>query len=113
MALFYLVHAFGYTPVFSNDVNLIFVKLDQAQELDMIIPSVDNFPGPYARKLHRGCSGRTWKVIDSDAMLKRATDPNVSHTQFADSLPDINLKIKDYQHKPSPTRPEWRIFEKE
>merc|ERR1712238_106180 len=59
-AIIYLVQAFGYTPVFSNHVNLIFVRLAQA--------------------LHHNCSGRKWKLIDDSTMRTKAVDPDISHT---------------------------------
>lgn len=110
MALIRLVEPFGYIPVYSNDVNLIFVRLDQAQKLGMIIPSVENFPGPYARALHRGCPGRKWASIDFDIVKMKATDPNVSHTQFADSFPTVQLSSKDF---PTGKRKGWRIFQED
>jgi hypothetical protein len=102
MALISLVELFGYTPVFANHVNFIFVRLDQAQELGMIIPSVDNFPGPFPRVLHRGCSGKTWKLIDSSTLKSKATDKSVSHVEFAEAFRDITLLHQDYG--------QWRIF---
>ena len=52
-----LAKAFGYTPVWSNTINLMWVQIDQAIELNMIIPSVESFPGPYTRLLHPDCNG--------------------------------------------------------
>lgn len=98
-ALINLAQSFGYTPVFANFVNLIFVRLDQALELGMIIPSVARFPGPQLRALHRDCSGSTWKEIDLDTLKIKAADPNVSHTVFAQSFSDITLHSKTFETK--------------
>ena len=108
MAMIHLVQAFGYTPVFSNNVNLIFVRLDQAHELDMMIPSRDNFPGPKAEILHSSCSGRTWKRVEMETMQELATNANVDHVEFAASLPEINLTHKDY---PAKEGRGWRMFQ--
>ncbi|EJK61162.1 hypothetical protein THAOC_18395 [Thalassiosira oceanica] len=104
MALINLNKAFGYTPVFSNHVNLIFVNVDLAQELDLALPSVENFPGPKPLKLHGGCSHRTWKRIDAHS-VRRATNTTMSHAEFADSLPDVALTHEDFG--------DWRIFQEE
>lgn len=106
-ALMSLVQAFGYTPVFTNMVNIMFVRLDQAQELNMIIPSIENFPDPNPIPLHRDCDGRTWKLIDPDTIEHTATNPKISHTAFANSFSDVTLKTSLF-HKPG--REKWRIF---
>lgn len=108
-ALIHLVQAFGYTPVFSNDVNLMFVQLDQALELGMMIPSIDRFPGPAERVLHRSCSGRTWKEIDSEIVKSKASDKTVSHTEFAALFSDIVLHHKDYRATKAGDQ-DWRVF---
>jgi len=113
MAFIALSKAFGYIPVFSNGVNLIFVRLDQALELEMIIPSVDNFPGPYAWAIHRNCYGRRWKLIDSDTMQTKATDPKISHWEFNELLPNLTLTTKEYQGSPPDRANAWRIFQEE
>jgi FkbM family methyltransferase len=112
-AMILLMQAFGYTPVFSNDVNLMFVQLEQALNLDMMIPSIDRFPGPLARLLHANCSGRTWKEIDLEAVKSKASDPALSHTAFAASFSDIVLHEKgDYEGNQGGDLA-WRIFYKE
>ena len=107
MAMINLAKQFGYTPVYANLVNLIFVRLDQAQELGMIIPSVDNFPGPYTLALHANCSGRDWKLIAKN--ITKAADTDVSHTEFANSFDTVKLFHKDFAGK-GDTR-SWRIFQ--
>ena len=108
-ALIHLMQAFGYTPVFSNHANLMFVQLNQALELGMMIPSIDRFPGPKARALHNGCSGRTWKEIDPQIVKSKASDQTLSHTAFAGTFPDIVLHEKTYN---APKRDDlaWRTF---
>eukprot|EP00957_Ditylum_brightwellii_P069705 5293476-Ditylum_brightwellii.AAC.1 len=96
LAMIYLTQAFGYIPVFSNHVNLIFVPLDQALALNMQIPSVDNFPKPYPTALHENCTGKTWKLIDHQAMKLKATQPNISHAEFARGLPEVTLLTKEF-----------------
>lgn len=108
-ALISLVQAFGYTPVFSNHVNLMFVRLDQAQELNMIIPSIENFPDPDPTPLHSACDGRTWKLIDPAIIKETATNPKSLHTAFANSFSDVTLKTKLF----GAGRTEWRIFTEE
>ena len=110
MAMINLAKEFGYTPVFSNLVNLIFVRLDQAQELGMIIPSVNNFPSPFAFALHGNCSGRTWKLIDPNILAGKATDPKVSHSEFANSFTTVKLSHKDFTGTKGGN---WRIFQEE
>lgn len=108
-ALVHLMQAFGYTPVFSNDVNLMFVQLNQALDLGMMIPSIDRFPGPAERVLHGGCSGRTWKEIDPETVTLKAADRTLEHTAFAESFPDIVLHEKTYKPNKKGDR-DWRIF---
>lgn len=108
-ALIHLMQAFGYTPVFSNDVNLMFVQLNQALELGMMIPSIDRFPGPNARALHGGCSGRTWKEIDPEIVKSKASDQTLSHTAFAATFSDIVLHEKTY-NAPKGGDLAWRTF---
>ncbi len=108
-ALIHLMQAFGYTPVFSNDVNLIFVQLDQALELGMLIPSIDRFPGPAEHVLHKSCPGRTWKEIDSEIVKSKASDKTLSHTEFAALFSDIVLYDKEYK-APKAGDPAWRTF---
>lgn len=88
----------------ANRTNLIFVRIDQALERNMLIPSPDNFPKPGVTSIHKGCPGRTWKVIDEETMNVRATDPTISHAQFASELPDIVLDFKEHFNG------RWRIF---
>lgn len=103
-----LVQAFGYTPVFSNDVNLMFVRLDQATELAMVIPSIDNFPGPALPKAqHKNCSGEKWKLIDLENVQTKAIDPTISHSTFAESFKDVVLTSKEY----GGVKIKWRIFQ--
>ncbi len=51
-AIIMLGEVFGYKPVLSNSVNFIFVRLDLALQLGLSIPSVQNFPGPWPRRIH-------------------------------------------------------------
>ena len=103
LGIIYLAKAFGYTPVFSNSINLIFVQIDEALEKNMIIPSPDNFPRMHPTKLHPNCSGRTWKLIDLETMKFKATDVNIKHADFAAGFTDITLEAKDVDEK-------WRVF---
>lgn len=109
-ALIMLAQAFGYTPVFSNKVNLFFVRLDQAKSLNMLIPSVDNFPRIYPTSLHEDCSGKKFNLIESSSMAK-AIDPTISHVDFASSLPTISFTAKDYVNGDGSEK--WRIFKEE
>ncbi|KAL7500432.1 hypothetical protein ACHAWT_008906 [Skeletonema menzelii] len=108
-ALIHLMQAFGYTPVFSNDVNLMFVQLNQALDLGMMIPSIDRFPGPSERVRHAGCSGRTWKEIDPETVKSKAAEETLSHTAFAASFSDIVLHEKTYKASKRGDR-DWRNF---
>ena len=108
-ALIHLMQAFGYTPVFSNDVNLMFVQLDQALDLGMMIPSIDRFPGPSGRALHKSCSGKTWREIDPEIVKSKATDQTLSHTAFAASFSDIVLHEKTFKATKGGDL-DWRIF---
>lgn len=107
LAMVSLAKAFGYTPVWHNFANIIFVQLDQAKKLNMIIPSSDNFPGPYAMPLHPPCSGKTWTLIDPSIVESKAADAGISHTEFANSFSKVALKHKDFTR---PGRDTWRIF---
>ena len=95
-AIISLVEAFGYTPMFSNNVNLIFDQLDQSVEMGMIIPSVETFPGPMAMSLHIDCPGKKWNLIEPDIIQTKATDPNISHSDFAASFQNVVLTTKKY-----------------
>ncbi|GFH58367.1 hypothetical protein CTEN210_14843 [Chaetoceros tenuissimus] len=110
-AVISLVRAFGYAPVFANRVNVIFVRMDKAEELGLSLPSPDIFPGPLPFALHRDCHKRTWKKVDTNA-IKKATDESVSHVDFAKSMGDIILDHKKYRNvrHPSGTAESWRIF---
>lgn len=66
------------------------MRLDQATELGMLIPSKDNFPGPYTHALHNDCDMRTWKLIDEDHVAK-ASDKLLSHVDFAGGFADVKL----------------------
>ena len=109
-ALIKLAGVFGYTPVWSNYANLMFVRLDHANELNMIIPSVLNFPGPYTKELHHDCNMKTWKLID-DKNIAKAVDETILHMDFASSFADITLSAEKYENK---ERSElvWRVFHK-
>jgi len=109
LALINLSKVFRYTPVFSNNVNLIFVDLQKANNLEMMIPSVQNFPGPYAMAIHRSCSGKTWKQINENIVQKLASDSKVSHTDFANSFEDIKFNVEEYPDLKHGKRG-WRIF---
>ena len=109
-ALIKLAAVFGYTPVWANYVNLIFVRLDQATEMGMIIPAVENYPGPEHRSLHSDCSATIWKRID-DSHLSKATDTTLSHVDFASGFADIKLTARRTwtQNLEKGTRT-WRVF---
>ena len=108
-ALIHLMQAFGYTPVFSNDVNIMFVQLSQALELGMMIPSVERFPGPKARALHHSCSGRKWKKIDPEIVKSNAADQTLSHTSFAALFSNVVLREKSYKYTRGGAHA-WRTF---
>ena len=59
VAIIELVKTFVYAQVYLNDVNLYFVQLEQAQELEMQILAVDSFLVPTVMAWHQSCSGRT------------------------------------------------------
>ena len=102
-----LARVFGYTPVWSNTVNLIWIQIDQAIELNMMIPSVESFPGPYTRLLHPDCNGKIWKSIDNSNIAK-ATDSSISHEAFASGFADIKMIGKTYQNQHGGKQ--WRVF---
>ncbi|KAL7509457.1 hypothetical protein ACHAXN_006441, partial [Cyclotella atomus] len=110
-ALILLAKAFGYTPVFANAVNLIFVRIDKAEELGLALPSPDIF-GSLPRALHPECSGKTWTVID-DQVISNSVDPSISHVEFANGMDEIVLDAITYT---SPKRissidnMQWRVF---
>ena len=77
----------------------------------MMIPSIDIFPGPAERALHRGCSGRTWKNIDSEILKSKASDQTLSHSAFAATFSDIVLHEKIHHAIKEGDR-DWRTFSK-
>ena len=111
-ALILLMQAFGYTPVFSNDVNIMFVQLSEALELGMMIPSIDRFPGPKARALHGSCAGRTWKKVDPDIVKSNAADQTLSHASFAALFSDTVLQEKRFSGNKEGDSA-WRTFHEE
>lgn len=110
-ALIKLAKAFGYTPVWSNTVNLIFVRLDHAVELNMMIPSEESFPGPWTRKLHGPCDNMNWKVIDDGNVAAKATDASISHMDFANAFGEVKLEARPFRN-PGKSELEWRVFRK-
>jgi hypothetical protein len=94
LALTKLARAFGYTLVFSNSVNLIFVQTQQAQQLDLLLPDMESIVPPKEQLLHTPCSGKSWAVVDDDS-IARATDASVSYVEFAQSLSTIKLNHQD------------------
>ena len=112
-----LARAFGYAPVFANTVNLIFVRIDKAEELGLSLPSPDIFPGPLVRALHHNCPMKTWKRVDAKAM-EHAVNPSVSHVDFANSMSEIVLDCVTYSSKkrivssfvPLLSNVQWRVF---
>ena len=80
---------------------------DQAIELNMIIPSVESFPGPFTRLLHRDCNDKTWKLID-DSNIAKATDSSIPHEEFASGFADIKMTGKTYQNQYGGKQ--WRVF---
>lgn len=109
-AIIRLVGAFGYTPVWSNNVNLMFVQKSQAKELGMIIPSLDRFP-PVLKNgtIHSDCKGLFWVKFNPGVMETLATDPTVTHEAFAKSFPVVKLTYDSYDNEFS----SWRIFREE
>lgn len=95
-ALIILADAFGYVPVWSNHVNLFFVNLVLALKEDLLIPALQNFPGPHPRRLHSNCDGETWKLIDSNYTAYSASNPSFSHIDWSNSYRDIKLGFKNY-----------------
>ncbi|KAL3784924.1 hypothetical protein ACHAWO_001211 [Cyclotella atomus] len=101
--------AFGYAPVFANPVNLIFVRIDKAEELGLALPSPDIF-GSIARALHPDCSGKTWKKID-DQVISKSVDPSISHVEFANGMDEIVLDSITYSsQKTQKDYLQWRVF---
>jgi hypothetical protein len=94
-AIIMLGKVFGYTPVWSNTVNLIFVRLDLAVELGLSIPSVQNFPGPWPQRVHADCQGEIWKLIDHNNTAY-ATDPSLSNVEWSNKYSDINLRFEHF-----------------
>jgi hypothetical protein len=82
-------------PVFANNVNLIFVWIDKAEELGLALPSPDIFPTPLPHALHRDCPGKTWKIIDNQ-VISKSIDPSISHVEFADGMDEIVLDCITY-----------------
>lgn len=105
-ALVKLAIAFGYTPVFANGVNIVFVRIVMAKALGLLIPHVDNFPGPLEQALHRPCSNRSWAVIE-ESSAKLATDPSVTHADFVKSLSHVTLVMEEHRGKRGEG---WRTF---
>ena len=91
-----LTKAFGYAPVYANTVNLMFVRIDQAEELGLSLPSPDIFPGPFVMAMHADCPMKTWKKIDSKA-IANSVDTSISHVDFANSIDEIVLDCKTTQ----------------
>eukprot|EP00804_Cyclotella_cryptica_P029261 CCRYP_011681-RA/>CCRYP_011681-RA protein AED:0.04 eAED:0.04 QI:0/0/0/1/1/1/2/0/314 len=113
-----LGQAFGYTPVFANTVNLIFVRIDKAQELGLLLPSVDIFPGPYVRALHGDCPMKKWKRVDSNA-IELAKNKRLSHAEFAEGIDEVVLDCKTFKGVPFTSSImannrfgmiDWRVF---
>ena len=104
LAFIELVKVFGYTPVFPNHVNLIFIQTNHARDRRLMIPSVDSFPGLTPTLLHSPCQNRIWKNIDPNILQTYAADSTISHSQFAQSFGEINLTHRDSG--------EWRIFQR-
>ncbi|KAL7477644.1 hypothetical protein ACHAW6_003443 [Cyclotella cf. meneghiniana] len=113
-----LAQAFGYTPVFANTVNLIFVRIDKAQELGLLLPSVDIFPGPFVRALHSDCPMKKWKRFDVQA-VELAKNKSLSHVEFAGGIDEVLLDCKTFRGKPFTSSfvtdnrfgmTDWRVF---
>jgi hypothetical protein len=112
-----LAKIFGYAPVFANTVNLIFVRIDKAEELGLSFPSPDIFPGPLTRALHRECPMKTWKKVDAKA-IENAANPSISHVEFANGMDEIILDCKTYSSQkqivsasiPLLHSTGWRVF---
>lgn len=110
-AFFLLAKVFGYTPVWGNTVNLIFVRKDIAIDMGLAIPPVENIPGPWVRALHHECNGKTWKSIDVEYTSRAAADKSVSHAKFANGYADIKLGVKTFSNK-GKTELTWRGIHK-
>jgi hypothetical protein len=95
LALTKLAQAFGYTLVFSNGTNLIFVQTHQAQQLGLLLPDMESIVPPKETLIHPTCSGKSWAVIDDDS-IARATGASVSHVEFFESLSTIKLNHQDF-----------------
>ena len=112
-----LMKAFGYSPVFANTVNLIFVRIDKARELGLALPSPEIFPGPLVRALHPDCPNKTWKIVGS-VDIENAVNPSISHVDFANGMDEIVLDCKTFINKkttvssviPLNRQVNWRIF---
>jgi len=95
-ALIMLADVFGYVPVWSNHVNLFFVNLALALKEDLLLPSVQNFPGPHPRRIHSNCDGEIWKLIDTNYTAYAALDLSLSHSEWSNGYRDIKLGFKNY-----------------
>jgi len=95
-ALIMLAEVFGYTPVWSNSVNLFFVRLDAALQEGLLIPSIQNFPGPWPRRVHANCNGETWKLIDSNHTKQYAADSSIAYVEWPSGYSDIKLGFENF-----------------
>ena len=95
-ALIMLAEVFGYTPVWSNSVNLFFVRLDATLQEGLLIPSIQNFPGPWPRRVHANCNGETWKLIDSKHTKQYAADSSIAYVEWSSGYSDIKLGFENF-----------------
>jgi hypothetical protein len=111
-ALIMLGQVFGYTPVWSNGINLIFVRLALAHRLDLAIPPPQKFPTPggiasvdnrRTGLVHADCSNKTWKLIDSNNANK-ASESFLSHAEWSGGFSEVELGVQ--------TNKGWRSFYK-
>eukprot|EP00957_Ditylum_brightwellii_P126133 9615713-Ditylum_brightwellii.AAC.1 len=82
-------------------------KEEKALALTMQIPSVDNFPKLHPTALHKYCTEKAWKLTDHQTMKMKATQPKISHADFAGGLPEVTLLAKEFGY---PKSNWWRVF---
>jgi hypothetical protein len=97
-AIIKMTDAFGYKPVWSNGINLIFIRVEIALGMKLQIPDPGNFPHPLEPKLHSSCDGRQWALIDN-VVLEHAVNPSLSHEDFVKKIPTVTLRERYHATK--------------
>lgn len=97
-AIIQMADAFGYKPVWSNSINLIFVRVEIALAMKLRIPNPDNFPDPLEPSLHSSCDGRQWALVNN-VVLKHAVNANISHEDFVKKIPTVTLRERYHETK--------------